>query len=182
MQCTTSLLESFVMILMMRLRRVCPSSIATQSTWDSGIDISSLPNAIVLVGLLIRGAYFNRETRYLMGGWCCSIFLPGRSPISVSHVETRGPPSVPVHSESDVHCGEFQPWVCEHRRGRAEKRETWRSWVHEFMPTMWTGVHVCACSCLPSCYPIFIVWVNFRYVRGAQVPRCLKSCASPSLD
>ena len=30
-----------------------------------------------------------------------------------------GPPSIPVHSDTgDVHCGEFQPWVCEHRSTR----------------------------------------------------------------
>ena len=58
--------------------------------------------------------------------------MVNHSPSSVA-----GPPSIPVHSDTgDVHCGEFQPWVCEHRSSEASEasREGFHKGFHE-------GVH-----------------------------------------
>ena len=52
-----------------------------------------------------------------------------------------GPPSIPVHSDTgDVHCGEFQPWVCEHRSSEAS--EASREGFHKgFHKGFHEGVH-----------------------------------------
>ncbi|CAK9085183.1 4-alpha-D-glucan glucanohydrolase) [Durusdinium trenchii] len=52
----------------------------------------------------------------------------------------QGPPSVPVHSESDVHCGEFQPWVCEHRWVGIANMVAWRKISAELPITHFTAL------------------------------------------
>eukprot|EP00913_Durusdinium_trenchii_P003567 g3299.t1 len=52
----------------------------------------------------------------------------------------RRPPSVPVHSESDVHCGEFQPWVCEHRWVGIANMVAWRKISAELPITHFTAL------------------------------------------
>ncbi|CAJ1366138.1 unnamed protein product [Effrenium voratum] len=38
----------------------------------------------------------------------------------------QGPPSTPVHSDGELSCGEFQPWVCEHRWVGIANMVAWR--------------------------------------------------------
>lgn len=52
----------------------------------------------------------------------------------------QGPPSIPVHSDTgDVHCGEFQPWVCEHRWVGIANMVAWRKIAADLPVTHFTA-------------------------------------------